>query len=69
MKKLKKGDRVMYYGCFNEYLEVSKATVTQLDGDRIFIETDKGFDCDSGRMSSEFATHQWAHRKQLRKLV
>lgn len=63
---LKVGDRVRYYGMFNEHLEVTKATVTQVNGDALEIECDKGCNDDGKLVVGPVS--QWAHRKQLRKL-
>ncbi len=66
MKKLKKNDRVRYYGTYNEYSEVATATVEGFNGDLIKLTLDRRCD-DNGSMVIE-SVGQWAHRKQVRKL-
>jgi hypothetical protein len=66
MNKFNPGDRVKYYGTYNEFKEQSKGTVKEVHGDLMLVELEKHCD-DTGRMIKQPCS-QWAHYRQCRKL-
>lgn len=68
MSKFKVGDRVRYYGTYNEYSEVSTATVDSVKFDGRLIRVILDYRCDDdGNMIKDYCP-QWCNSKQLRKL-
>lgn len=64
MSKFKRGDRIMYYGAFNESLEESTGRVLKVNraNGLVFIEIDYPVESDSGNPCDA-----WVHPYQLRK--
>lgn len=66
MKKFKKGERVKYYGTYNEYSEVSWATVKREEWPLLLVELDAS--CNDYGVLCIPGTRQWAHVNQVRRL-
>lgn len=61
------GDRVRYYGAFNDHLEISPGVVQKLGKNGlVYVILDWYIENDGHK--SKGPVGQWAHRKQLRKL-
>jgi hypothetical protein len=64
VREFKVGDRVRYYGVYNDDVEVSAATVLEVREDgMVYVQLDKPAEPIEG------VAVQWAHPKQVRRLV
>lgn len=63
---LEVGDRVRYYGAWNEVPEVTSGTVVRIKKGLVLVELDSHMNNENKKVPEP--CDQWAHPKQLRRL-